>query len=209
MHRHIPNSLTIVRLILAIVFFALLSTFQYGGPNGRPVALLITAMVVFIVAVLTDALDGYLARRWQAITLFGRVMDPVVDKVLVVGAFIFLAGPQFVDPDDPTRNVTGFYPWMAVLVLVREFLVTSIRATLESARIEFAALGAGKAKMILQSVAVPVLLLMVMLDGRGHAWVHPLRAATVWAVVIVTILSGLPYITGAIKAVRHAHGQAH
>jgi len=133
-------------------------------------------------------------------------MDPVVDKVLVLGAFVFLAGPQFVDPADPTYNVTGVYPWMVVILLVRELLVTSIRATLESARIEFSAMGAGKAKMILQSVAVPVLLGLVWL-GPKEPWAQWVRDVLVWAVVVVTILSGLPYITGAMKAVRAAHTQ--
>jgi len=123
MHRHVPNALTIVRLILSIVFFVLLSRFEYGGPQADHTTVMLAAIVLFVVAALTDAADGYLARRWQAITLFGRVMDPVCDKILVVGAFIFLAGPQFVMPGDPSTTVTGVYPWMVVGVLVRELLV--------------------------------------------------------------------------------------
>ncbi|NBB83429.1 MAG: hypothetical protein GVY28_08485 [Alphaproteobacteria bacterium] len=94
---------------------------------------------------------------------------------------------------------------MAVIILVRELLVTSIRATLESARIEFSAMGAGKLKMILQAVAVPLLLAVAWGATEAH-WVLWVRDVTVWTVVVVTILSGLPYITGAMKAANAAHG---
>jgi len=93
---------------------------------------------------------------------------------------------------------------MVVIIIARELLVTTIRATLESQGIEFAAVGAGKAKMILQAVAVPVLLAAVWV-GTDQPWVRWTRDIMVWAVVVVTILSGLPYISGALKAVKGAH----
>ncbi len=200
MRQHIPNMLTVLRLVLAVVFFVLLSRYQYGSPAINDGLILWTAIGLFVIAAATDALDGYLARRWEVVSLFGRVMDPVCDKVLVVGAFVFLAGPQFVAPGS-TENVTGVVPWMVVVILVREMLVTSLRAALESSGIEFAAKGAGKLKMILQSVAVPLLLALVWV-GPTAEWMPRVRGITVWAVVIATIVSGIPYITGAAKAAR-------
>jgi CDP-diacylglycerol--glycerol-3-phosphate 3-phosphatidyltransferase len=94
MFRHVPNLLTGGRLVLAAVFFVLLSFYQHDG-RGDP-WLLNIAFVVYAVALVTDFLDGYLARRWQVEGAFGRVVDPLVDKVLVLGSFIFFAGKNFI-----------------------------------------------------------------------------------------------------------------
>src|ERR1700722_4188253 len=97
MHRRVPNVLTAVRLILAGVFFVMLSWYQYQG-RGDP-TLLNMALVIYLLALFTDFLDGYLARRWKAETAFGRVVDPFVDKILVCGAFVFFASTDFIDKD--------------------------------------------------------------------------------------------------------------
>ena len=89
MWRHVPNLLTASRLVLAAVFFTLLSRYQYEK-RGDP-TLLNIAFIIYVVALLTDFLDGYLARRWKAGSAFGRMTDPFVDKILVLGSFIFLA----------------------------------------------------------------------------------------------------------------------
>src|SRR5262245_29186363 len=97
-YRLVPNALTIARVGLAAVFFAILMAWGIGrGPTaydppdpGNPDWLLLVAAAVFGLAAVTDALDGHLARRWQVITPFGRVMDPFADKVLILGSFIFL-----------------------------------------------------------------------------------------------------------------------
>lgn len=219
MRKHVPNQLTIARLVLAVVFFGALNCYRYMGPDGdRQTGLLAAAMVLFIVAALTDMLDGYLARKWQAISMFGRIMDPVCDKILVIGAFVYLAGPRFVIPhapphghpplDIPLNMVTGVYPWMVVVVLLRELLVTSIRAALESQGIDFSAKQSGKWKMILQSVTVPVVLAAVWVDPIRHEWAAWVRDVMVYATVIVTILSGIPYITGARRALAGASRSA-
>ncbi len=202
--KNIPNQLTILRLIFAVAMFAVLSFYQYAGyhkPNTDPqTELLIAALVLFVVAAITDALDGYFARRWQVISLFGRIMDPVADKILVIGAFIFLAGPGFADPDG--GMISGVYPWMAVVILLRELLVTSIRAALESQGIDFSAKSAGKWKMILQAVVIPVVLLIVIIDPHRYPILVWVRDLLVIATVLVTIISGLPYLTGAQKTLR-------
>ena len=96
MYRHLPNQLTVLRLLIAAVFFLILNQYRYPDPQKTWV--LWTAMGFFIFGMLTDVADGYLARRWKVESTFGRIMDPFVDKVMVIGAFIYLSGPRFVDP---------------------------------------------------------------------------------------------------------------
>ena len=206
MHKTIPNQLTIARLFLAGAFFVVLNQYRFTAPlPDNHTTLLLTALILFIIAAITDALDGYLARRWDAVTHFGRIVDPVADKILVAGAFIYLAGPRFIDPANPTQLVTGVYPWMVVVILLRELLVTSIRAALESIGIDFSAQRTGKLKMILQVIAIPVILIAVYLDPTDKPWLRITRDITVYATVAATILSGIPYITGAYKALKHTH----
>lgn len=209
MYRHVPNSLTILRLLLAGVFFVILNQYRYPvGPDWA----LPAAIAVFVLAALSDTLDGYLARRWKVETAFGRIMDPFCDKVLVIGSFVYLAGPRFVIPErvgegDWLNMATGVYPWMVAVVLARELLVTSIRGVLEGAGLRAGALFLGKLKMILQSLVVPILLLIVWLDPRlphdptSH-WLPIVRDALVYATVLITLLSGWPYVTGAAAALR-------
>lgn len=217
MRKHLPNQLTVARLVLAGVFFFVVNMYRYHGPDGpHQTGVLLAAFILFIVAALTDTFDGYLARKWKAVSLFGRIMDPVCDKILIIGAFVYLAGPRFVIPELPAHRalpldislnmITGVYPWMVVVILLRELLVTSIRAALESKGIDFSARSAGKWKMILQSVAVPTIIAIVWLDPQapGHAWMAWVRDIVVYATVIVTIVSGIPYITGARKAIAPA-----
>ncbi|MFW6335567.1 MAG: CDP-alcohol phosphatidyltransferase family protein, partial [Phycisphaeraceae bacterium] len=153
--RQIPNALTVLRLIMSVVFFALLSL------AGTDPAALIASAVLFAAAASTDALDGYLARRWKVESAFGRVMDPLCDKVLVLGAFVYLAGPAFtaIAADGDATQLSGVYPWMVVIMLLREFLVTGLRGMVEAAGVAFGANWYGKAKMILHSIGAPILLL--------------------------------------------------
>jgi CDP-diacylglycerol--glycerol-3-phosphate 3-phosphatidyltransferase len=198
----VPNALTISRLVLAIVFFAALEFYRYAGGDDAGSIVLAIALGLFVIAALTDAADGFLARRWQVVSTFGRVMDPVCDKILIVGALIYLAGPRFAIPDDPGRQVSGVYPWMVVIILLRELLVTSVRAALEKRGVDFSARWSGKLKMILQTVAVPVVLVAIMLDPTARDWVRWTRDGFVWATVLATIASGVPYAINAIGAFR-------
>jgi CDP-diacylglycerol--glycerol-3-phosphate 3-phosphatidyltransferase len=204
--RQIPNALTMLRLVLAAAFFIALG--RYAPPTGGT-AWAVAAIILFIVAALTDALDGHLARKWNATSAFGRVMDPFCDKVLVLGALVYLAGPAFrleTPPDnapDWLPSMSGFYPWMAVVILARELLVTSIRSVMEGLGVAFGAKWAGKLKMILQSVVVPVVLtLQLAAPPAEHTWslylVHILSALTVAA----TLLSAGPYLRGLAIASR-------
>ncbi|MEM9884192.1 MAG: CDP-alcohol phosphatidyltransferase family protein, partial [Planctomycetota bacterium] len=160
-------------------------------------------------AALTDALDGYLARRWDVESRFGRIMDPFCDKILILGAVIYLGSPRFLDPAAVAAGAhrtmaSGVYPWMVVLVLARELLVTGLRGEVEKAGVSFGANRIGKLKMILQSVVVPVVLLIVALDPRNYPVLGWVRDGLVYATVVVTVLSGVPYLTGAVEAFRQA-----
>ena len=111
---NLPNQITIARLALAIVFFILLS--QYSQVVPKP-WMLDLAATIFVLAAATDFLDGYLARKRGQVTALGRVLDPLVDKVLVCGAFILLAGRPFVDATG--HNVTEVHAWMVVVIVGR------------------------------------------------------------------------------------------
>lgn len=195
----LPNALVWLRLLLAGVFVGLLSFEPLASS-----AVLLAAMAIFIVAALTDMLDGKLARAWNCVSRFGRIMDSFADKILVLGAFVILAGPAFFEnshPDAPPLQASGVYPWMAVLILGRELLITSLRGLVEGEGGDFSAIWVGKWKMVAQSVAIPLILLVLALfqwePGTPGRWLIDLTA---WATVIITVASAIPYIT---KAMAH------
>ena len=197
--RRVPNALTLLRLVLAAAFFAALNAYRF--PDTNPTWALI-AVIIFIIAGFTDFLDGHLARRWEATTTFGRIMDPFCDKVLILGAFIYLAGPRFIEPEWVEQGsfftmATGVYPWMVVVLFAREMLVTTIRGLVEAEGIPFAAQGPGKMKMLFQSLTIP---LVILLTVYGHPDTNPAvmwtMHAFVYGTVIITIGSGIPYVIG-------------
>ena len=199
--RSLPNSLTMLRLLLAAAFFGTLNAYRYPDHN-LPWAYV--AVGLFILAAITDALDGYLARKWDVISTFGRIMDPFCDKVLVLGGFIYLAGPRFVVPQwveagDFWTQATGVYPWMVAVILARELLVTGFRGEAEGMGVSFASNWFGKWKMILQSIAIPTVILLTVTfrtgqDGTWSVAVRWLNYALVYVTVAVTILSAIPYV---------------
>lgn len=212
MYRHLPNQLTMLRLLLAGMFFLALSQYRYGEGPGWVLGV---SIGLFVLAALTDAADGYLARLWHVESTFGRIMDPFCDKVLIIGAFLYLSGPRFVDAGVaphgqfpfnivPGNVITGVYPWMVALILARELLVTGIRGELEGRGIAFGANIWGKLKMVLQCVTVPVVLLIVWIDPNtgDQQWLKHVIAGLVYVTVAVTVISGLPYITAASRAMK-------
>ena len=133
MRQQIPNILTLLRVVFAGCFFGALSLYRFPETGifwGN------VAIGLFVIAAITDALDGHLARRWKVVSNFGRIMDPFCDKVLVLGAFIYLSGGRFMvkewfDDDRLLTMASGVYPWMVVVILARELFVTSIRGVTE------------------------------------------------------------------------------
>ena len=209
--RAAPNVLTIFRLLLAAAFFMTLSFWRYptdvlnsGGPKLHgPIVFYLVAAALFIVAAVTDVIDGLLARRWKVTSKFGRVMDPFADKVLVIGGFVMLASPLFhVRLEGNTHlQISGVSALMTIVILGRELLVTSLRGLLESKGFNFAASKAGKAKMLVQSVAIPTILItlgiMSAIPNTTGRWIIDI---TVWVTVAVTILSGWPYVMRAVQS---------
>ena len=210
MFRHVPNALTALRLLLAGVFFGMLSYYhnESSGRNGDVVWLNI-AFFVYLFALITDYFDGFLARRWKVEGAFGRVVDPFVDKVLVLGSFIFFAGKNFTIPShNPAEvpanvtTITGVVPWMVVVILARELLVTSLRGASESSGEAFTTQYTGKVKMVAQSVTILVILVYVNYRNRlNETWQNyftDFRDFAIWATVAITVISGLLYVQRAV-----------
>ncbi|MSR28012.1 MAG: CDP-diacylglycerol--glycerol-3-phosphate 3-phosphatidyltransferase [Phycisphaerales bacterium] len=192
LRRILPNAITLGRLALALVFFVMMARLEPHDAEGPGAAWF--AVGVFVVAALSDVLDGFLARRWNVVTGLGRVLDPAVDKILVIGGLIYLAS-------EPLAPTSGVAPWMVVLVVGREFLVTSIRAVVESSGGRFGADWTGKSKMFLQCVAVPIALGQSAIEPLSESPQYRLLATSViWAMVVVTALSVLPAIVRGRRA---------
>ena len=199
---NLPNQITILRLILAVLFFILISRFNIRDPDP---GILDVCLALFVVACLTDWLDGYLARRTNQVTALGRVLDPFVDKVLVCGAFVFFAGAGFVD--SAGRNVTAVAPWMVVVIVGRELLVTGLRGFSEAQGRPFAADVFGKIKTITQMITASVIMLYVahapigetpsLLAGAGEV--------LLWLTIVTTSYSGLNYLYKARKILLDRH----
>lgn len=177
---NLPNQLTAARLGLALVLFVLIE-FQ----------LWIACVLVFAVAAVTDWLDGYLARKQGLTSTLGRNMDPLVDKVLVCGAYIFLL---------PVEHA-GLTAWMVTVVVSRELIITGLRGFMETSGITFGADWLGKIKMVLQCVTL--LGIFAFLSAweslGGYAIV---RDVLIYATVAITALSGLQYIWRAFSILR-------
>ncbi len=204
MNWKLPNQLTVGRIVLAAAFFVLIGLYEHGMPSGP--WLLNSAFVIYIVAGVTDILDGYLARKMNASTAFGRIVDPFVDKILVVGAFAMLAGANYSMPADMASFEHEIVPawllggmssavqaWMVVAVMGREFVVSAVRGYSESRGVKFPATPAGKLKMFLQSVAICSVLYQLA-NLQGVAWAVVVKVVTVWLAVTVTVFSGLMYV---------------
>jgi CDP-diacylglycerol--glycerol-3-phosphate 3-phosphatidyltransferase len=173
----VPNLLSAARLILSLVFFFLVERQDFAP-----------ATILFLFAAGTDWVDGWYARRFNQVSRLGRILDPLVDKVLVCGAFVFLSA----------RGGTSILPWMAVVVVVRELVVTAVRAEMERVGRDFSAGMAGKLKMVLQCAAVAVELgrlgfpqLAAGIDAGSIA------RGLAWAAVVLTAYSGAEYVVQA------------
>jgi len=208
MNWKLPNQLTVGRLALAVVFFVLLGL--YDPLPDQDGALLLWGFALYIVAGITDVLDGYLARRWNLQTAFGRITDPFVDKVLVVGAFAMFAGGNFAFSQGVGEferglahwvtggMASGVQAWMVVAVMAREFIVSGVRGYSESQGQKFPATVWGKLKMFTQSCALCMILLQLAV-GPQCTWMIVLKLVLVWLSVAVTIFSGLAYVGKARK----------
>lgn len=179
---NLPNLITVSRLILALVLFAMIS---FGSSW-------IAAAVMFTLAATTDAVDGYIARKYGLVTTLGRILDPFADKIIICGAFLFLVA----------KPGSGINAWMALIVFSREMFITSLRAFLEQHGRDFSAVWSGKIKMILQCLAVIVSLLSLAGRFASQAQFILLRDVLLWLTVAVTLYSGIEYTYRAYRMLR-------
>src|SRR6056297_743561 len=161
---NLPNKITVARIIMVPIFIWVLLS---GMQKWR-----IIAAVIFIIASITDFLDGYLARKYGLITDFGKLMDPMADKILVASALIALV------------QVGRISVWPVVIILAREFLITSFRSLAASKGLVIAASIWGKIKTNTQIFAI----ILLLLTNSRYA------DAVLWVSVASTILSAVDYI---------------
>lgn len=169
---NLANRLTLMRIFLVPIFLIFIAVRDI--PYGK-----IIATAVFILAALTDKLDGYIARSRNQITKFGKFMDPLADKLLVTAALVSLVDFHIVSA------------WSAMIIIAREFAVTGLRTIAASEGIVIAASWWGKIKTFVQIVAI--IFALVNLSYRHHAYFRLLTKISMSIAVIVTIISGIDY----------------
>ena len=190
----LANTITLGRGVLTLVLWGVLAA---GSTSpGHPVW--IVAIVLFAVAAVTDALDGMVARVRGETSAFGRMADPLVDKLLVIGTMVVLLGVP--------RLQSVLPAWAVALILGRELVVTALRALMEARQVAFGAATSGKVKMVLQCAAVLGTLAygadlalahaavpgLAALPGGGDTW--NVAHALVWGALVLTVASGVSYV---------------
>lgn len=176
---NLPNLLTVLRIMLVpVLVVALLG----NTPEGD-----VLAAVVFALASLTDFIDGYLARARDSITTFGKLMDPLADKLLIVAALISLV------------SLHRLAAWVAMVIITRELAVTVLRLGATQAGVVMAASMFGKVKTCLQIVTI---LVVIAVHGKP-LWV----SALLYLTVLVTVLSGLDYFFGIRRRLAQVEAQ--
>jgi CDP-diacylglycerol--glycerol-3-phosphate 3-phosphatidyltransferase len=189
---NLPNQLTASRFVLGVVLFALIEW-----------KLWFAYLVTFAVAAATDWLDGYVARRQGLVSSLGRNFDPLVDKVVICGAYIFLL---------PLREAAGLAAWMVTVVVGRELIITGLRSFLENRGATFGADWLGKVKMTLQCAALFAIFVVLGVPhwpegGVDHllGWLPGLtlvRDVLIYAMLVATALSGLQYLYRAVSLLK-------
>ncbi len=175
---NIANKLTVARIILVFVFMAIIWI-----PFMPLTSRLWVALVIFIVASLTDYLDGYLARKHHLVTNLGKFMDPLADKMLVTVAMVAIVDLNGVLP-------AGLLPaWIVVIILLREFMVSGIRLVAATGNKVIAANYLGKIKTVFQ-----MLMIIVYLIPIENAILRGLAFVLAYGALILTLVSGFDYL---------------
>lgn len=183
---NLANKLTLIRILLVPIFLVFIGTKDI--PYGSTIA-----TIIFVLASITDKLDGYIARSRNQITNFGKFMDPLADKLLVTAALISLVELQIVPA------------WAAVIIIAREFAVSGLRSIAASQGKVIAASWWGKIKTVIQIIAIILLLVKVNIGDfkylsafirKDNAWTHffeVVPSIMLMAAVIITLISGYEY----------------
>ena len=174
---NLPNKLTILRMIM-VPFFVFFMLVPVAGDATKWIAL-----VIFVVASLTDTLDGYLARRDNLVTDFGKFMDPLADKLLVCSALIC-----FVELGDLPA-------WMVIVIIGREFIISGFRLVASDNGVVIAASYWGKFKTTFQMIAVVLLIV-------GIPALSMVTTAVVWIALVLTVISLVDYITKNVNVLK-------
>ena len=177
---NVANIITVVRIFLAPLFIWMLF-----ADNHEFGLLRYLAAAVFILAIVTDSVDGLLARRQNLVTDFGKILDPIADKVLIGGALVTLS------------TLGELWWWVTIVILVREFGITAFRLAVVRDRVIPASRG-GKLKTIVQAIAISFYLVPVWLLLGD--WMHWFNAALMAIALAFTIVTGIDYL---VKAIRH------
>lgn len=196
---NLPNSITLSRIAtVPLLIWVLSPKFPVQGSGGEQELI---ASGLFILASITDGVDGYLARRRGQITTLGMLLDPLADKLMVTAAFILLVAytPQVMKP------------WIAVLVIGREFLVSGLRSIAASEGFTIQASEIGKLKTVIQIVSV----VACILNHRWDAWdwwgfpigVHLIAVTATYWMAVVSIISAVDYFVAFWRKVDHASGR--
>jgi CDP-diacylglycerol--glycerol-3-phosphate 3-phosphatidyltransferase len=167
---NLPNILTSIRILLVPILVVVLLT-KFDGKE-------FVGLGLFLLAALTDFLDGYFARRWNLVSRFGQLLDPAADKILVAAAFVSLV--------ELDARVTP--SWMVVVILAREFAVNALRSHAAAEQVVIPAGISGKIKTGTQIVAISLLIIYNQLGEFSH-----LAPISLWVAVIVTLYSGCEY----------------
>ena len=193
MLKQTPHILTFGRLILTVVFLLMIllsPRFYTEGGRSFPGFLDLT-LVVFVIAGLTDVIDGLIARKLNVTSKFGRMLDPLADKVLVCGSFVCFAiigEPKLFDFNPTTMAIIQ---WSAAgIIILREVYVTTLRHIAEARGVNFAATVSGKIKMFLQSFAIGTVVIKIA-HVQTAVWGYWFTTITFAFMLIVTIISGL------------------
>lgn len=199
---NIPNIITMARLVLTVLVFLCLELAagrERIAHGAEAVVSVVTridttlvwiAFALFVVAAATDFLDGYLARKWNMVTAFGRIADPFADKILIAGSLVTLL--QF------PAATTVLSHWYVVVVVAREFLVTAIRGYVEATGQAFGADQLGKWKMVAQCLTVGAVMSMV----AGSTLLIEAASICYWLSLVLTVVSGLNYVVKAWRMIR-------
>ncbi len=195
---NLPNSITLTRIAsVPLLIWALSPRFPFSSIHGEQE---IIASTIFILASITDGLDGYLARHRRQITTLGMLLDPLADKLMVTTAFILLVA----------YNPEVMKPWIAVLVIGREFLVSGLRSIASSEGFTIQASELGKLKTVVQIVAIVAAILNHRWDTWFIGW-FPISVkliaitATYW-MTILSVISAVDYFIGFWNKIDHVSG---
>lgn len=190
MLRLIPNILTFGRLVLTIVFVVMILYSPNVADKSKALFLDI-AFVLFVIAGLTDIVDGIAARRLNVSSKFGRMVDPLVDKILVCGTFICFAiigEPRLFGLR--SAALAAIHWSVASILVAREAYVTALRHIAEARGVNFAATVSGKVKMFLQTFAIGTVVIK-MAHVPTATWGHWFTTVTFVIMLVVTVISGL------------------